>query len=57
MHLHMYSCTAAYAGNHPNIVEVLGMYYTNDERGTALNLVMEYVPKVLLTVLGAQHWV
>ena len=44
--------TCAHAGNHLNIVEVLGLYYTTDERGSCMNLVMEYVPKTLRSVLS-----
>ena len=39
-------------GNHPNIVEVLGIYYTTQRQNTCLNLVMEYVPQTLGSVLG-----
>ena len=44
--------TPTRTGNHLNIVEVLGVYYTSDERGSCMSLVMEYVSKTLGRVLS-----
>ena len=39
------------AGNHPNIVEVLGVYYTTSEHPKMMNIVMECMPMTLRSVL------
>ena len=39
-------------GNHPNIVEILGIYYTSREQKSYMNLIMEYVPHTLSSVLS-----
>ena len=44
-----------HAGNHPNIVEVVGVYYTTDEHGSSTNLVMECVPQTLRKALSFLH--
>ena len=53
-------CKMLAAGNHPNIVEVKGIYFEADVRGRTLNLVLEYVPKtmrnVLLFLSGRDMW-
>ena len=53
-------CKMLAAGNHPNIVEVTGIYFEADVRGRTLNLVLEYVPKtmrnVLLFLSGRDMW-
>ena len=38
-------------GNHPSIVEVLGIYYTAEKR-KSLHIIMEYVPHSLQSVLS-----
>jgi glycogen synthase kinase 3 beta len=44
-------CKMLAAGSHPNIVEVKGIYFEVDTRGRIMNLVLEYVPKTMRSVL------
>ena len=44
-------CKILAAGNHPNIVEVKGIYFTADQ-GRTMNLVLEHVPKTMRSVLS-----
>ena len=45
-------CKMLAEGNHPNIIEVKGIYFTEDQQGErAMNLVLEYVSKSMQTVL------
>ena len=45
-------CKMLAAGNHPNIVEVKGIYFTADQQGRTMNLVLEYVPQTMRSVLS-----
>ena len=44
-------CKVLAAGNHPNIVEVQGLYFTEDQQGRVLNLVLEHIPQTMRSVL------
>ena len=44
-------CKMLAAGNHPNIVEVKGIYFTSDQERT-MNLVMEHMPQTMRSVLS-----
>jgi serine/threonine protein kinase len=46
-------CKILAAANHPNIVEVVGLYFTADQHhGRTSNLVMEYLPQTMRSVLS-----
>jgi len=45
-------CRLLAGGNHPNVVDVMGFYFTDDGRKRIMNLVMEYVPQSMRTVLS-----
>jgi len=45
-------CKMLAVGNHPNIVEVKGIYFTADH-GSTMNLVLEYVPRTMRSVLSS----
>ena len=44
-------CKMLAVGNHPNIVEVKGIYFTADQ-GSTMHLVLQYVPKTMRSVLS-----
>ena len=44
-------CKMLAAGNHPNIVEVKGIYFTADW-GRTMNLVLEHVPQTMRSMLS-----
>ena len=45
-------CKILATGNHPNVVEVKGIYFTADQgRGRIMNLMLKYVPQTMRRVL------